>query len=588
LEGALNSHHVSNNNNTPSTKSNSAAADAASFKIQKFFQSSSTTATAEPVTTKLTKQQMKKNEELAKTAPPRSNSIQSFFLKPTAKTAESIPAGKAQKDEPPVTSVVTTSELVMSTDDSDGSDDAEYENRQRLRRKRRKNSLRREVVLGGAKKQLVHAADIGLWLNEEAQQCLTPTKSSVKIHTESLILFDEVDVVFREDVGFFSAINHFIKKSRKPIVLTTSDHFLQDKITLNIEKIQFSRPRVDAGVKFLKNVAVAERNELDTSTAYKIVHDCKCDMRRALCQLQAVLAATGPNPVQSCHRLLDVYRKSAAASSTLNLARHLTRHVFTAPKCAHHTPSLYFDNLFVLDSLSRRLTHLFKLDCSDINGVNAVGADTSDRAYDLFLIKDGLSDHSTATTTSSNLAFNPFLTQQQIQGAAQYERNTDSVHSLDRFDLTKFNTTYLKHELLELYEHVMTLFNENGSSNNTIDFADWCKHGRSDRLGYAASSCMSRFAQHTNKFTSNKSLGLEYRPFLHEICRLEELKQQSQAKRRYLHYFGNTSNGLTREDYSLLAKSSLDELAQTNSAELATTPALPGMFDNSKLYTDES
>jgi hypothetical protein len=50
---------------------------------------------------------------------------------------------------------------------------------------------------------------------------------SLNIQRESLILFDEIDVIFKEDYGFWSAILHFIKRSRKPIVLTTTDEFLQ-------------------------------------------------------------------------------------------------------------------------------------------------------------------------------------------------------------------------------------------------------------------------------------------------------------------------------------------------------------------------
>ncbi len=53
--------------------------------------------------------------------------------------------------------------------------------------------------------------------------------SSLNIQRESLILFDEIDVIFKEDYGFWSAILHFIKRSKKPIVLTTSDEFLQVK-----------------------------------------------------------------------------------------------------------------------------------------------------------------------------------------------------------------------------------------------------------------------------------------------------------------------------------------------------------------------
>ena len=51
--------------------------------------------------------------------------------------------------------------------------------------------------------------------------------TSLNIQRESLILFDEIDVIFKEDHGFWSAILHFIKRSKKPIVMTTTDEYLQ-------------------------------------------------------------------------------------------------------------------------------------------------------------------------------------------------------------------------------------------------------------------------------------------------------------------------------------------------------------------------
>ncbi len=564
LEGALNSHHVSNNNNTPgfsnTNKNSNSNADAANFKIQKFFQSSNETTkkTTDSESNTKTKKTTKKSLETPNNAPQKSSSIQNFFLKPAAKTVQLAITQPVQD--------TTSSSQIMSTDDSEDSD-AGYKNPQRIRRKKRKNSLRREAVLS------VHARKQPA-IEEKQTLNLTPSKSSsVKIHTESLILFDEVDVVFREDVGFFSAVNHFIKKSRKPIVLTTNDEFLQDKINLNIEKIQFSLPRVDAGVKFLKSIATMEKSELDTSTAYKIVHDCKCDMRRAMVQLQTLIG-TGNQK----NSLLDFYKQNAV-NGTLNMTKQLNKYAFSY--CKHHQYSLFFDSLFSLDMLSKRLGDLFVLDSNKLNS-SILGIESL--TYDLFLIKDGLSDNSTGASNNST-SFNPFLTQPQIQAAAQFEKNNDHVHNVDRFDLTKFNTTYLKNELLDFYLHFIVWFNE----NRFIDFTDWFKHGRVNRYGYASSACMNRFAQFTFKFTSNSALSLEYRPYLHEICRIEELKQQSQNKRRYLHYFGNTSCGLTREDYSILAKSSLDEAStSTGNLNLAVEKTSTKMFSDTKLYSDDA
>ena len=167
--------------------------------------------------------------------------------------------------------------------------------------------------------------------------------SGVKIHTESLILFDEIDVVFKEDVGFLSAINHFIKKSRKPIVLTTNDDYLQEKINLNVEKIDFVRPRIESSIKFLKKVASLESKVLDKPTANKIIQESKFDMRRAIMQLHALIYSSKKND-----KLCIV-----SSNDSFDLNRELTASTFA--KCKSHNEDKFFGNIFFLDSLTSNL-----------------------------------------------------------------------------------------------------------------------------------------------------------------------------------------------------------------------------------------
>jgi hypothetical protein len=48
---------------------------------------------------------------------------------------------------------------------------------------------------------------------------------------------------------------------------------------------------------------------------------------------------------------------------------------------------------------------------------------------------------------------------------------------------------------------------------------------------------------------------MDYAPCLKSICKVEQTKQESNSKRRFLHYLNTTSNiGLTKEDYVVLAK----------------------------------
>lgn len=346
--------------------------------------------------------------------------------------------------------------------------------------------------------------------------------NSVNIHKESLILFDEIDVVFKEDVGFFSAINHFIKKSKKPIVLTTTDDFLQDKINLNIEKIEFTRPRVDASIRFLKNIAKKENMHLEKHLAYNIVRECKCDMRRALVQLQTILTSSGD--------LLNSKRHGSSAESlkkykkTLDLNKCLLRNLFS--DCKYHNEIQFFNSLFFLDSITKKILKYNNLE-STTNSFN-LEAPTSFKKYDLFIIRDGLTDNnslasnttsSTSTNSNTNAStFNPFQLQQSIGNKLI---NTD--------DMVYAHSVSLKDSLCDFYDCFIELFNQ----NQHVDFYDWNKYGAINKFNFSSNVSVNKFAQAMCLFTSNSSLMLDYRPYLLKICKYEQLKQdKSKNKRR--------------------------------------------------------
>lgn len=441
--------------------------------------------------------------------------------------------------------------------------------------KKRKNSLRREVVLSTASNRLLKEANTSVIelssesTNEEdellddeeqannnsAENDLSST--NVNIHKESLILFDEIDVVFREDVGFWAAINHFIKRSKKPIVLTTNDEFLQEKINLNIEKIDFNRPRIDASVRFLKSVAKAESARLDTPTAYKILKECKCDMRRALFQLQALLSSSSAGGSNSSLSLMKKY-KLMAINSTLNFSDFLSKSFNS--KCNFHNENKLFENIFFLDKLGKSiLKYLYLENSSNFNQEQPA----SFRRFDLLLLKDGLTDNS-----SANVSFNPFLYQQ-----------TNETRS--REDLTKLNTTFAKEELNEFYQHFILMFND----KKFIDFSDWSNYGAINEYNFASNVSINRLAQSLFRFTSNSSLCVEYRPFLQQICKIEETKQiVNTGKRRYLHYLTNLNLGLNKEDYSLLARTALfdkNEELEGNADKILVSTISSSIYDSS-------
>lgn len=240
----------------------------------------------------------------------------------------------------------------------------------------------------------------------------------------------------------------------------------------------------------------------------------------------------------------DLYQQTAA-NSILNMYQSKNKHFFS--KCDYHNEDQFFSGLFYLDTLTKKLGQLYQLDCPSSSNYSV---DLS--AYDACVIKDGLSDASSLISTSSSWSssgsastgvFNPF----QSQAVESQYSKCKSVYVL-----SKHNTTYLKEELLDLYTSFVILFND----YKPVEFSDWVKYGRVAKPGFAASSALNRFAQNTFKFTSSPSLYLDYRPFLQEMCSLEESRQLGGGgRRRFLHHLNST--GLSKDDLALLAKSSL-------------------------------
>lgn len=81
---------------------------------------------------------------------------------------------------------------------------------------------------------------------------------------------------------------------------------------------------------------------------------------------------------------------------------------------------------------------------------------------------------------------------------------------------------------------------------------------------------------------------------MHEICKIEEFKAQNfTGRRRFVHYFSNSCTALTREDWSLLAKSSLDvnsiveEEKKQPVVENATTNQNNNLYSDYTVYSEE-
>ncbi|XP_068177688.1 ATPase family AAA domain-containing protein 5b [Antennarius striatus] len=102
----------------------------------------------------------------------------------------------------------------------------------------------------------------------------------------SLILFEEVDVIFDDDVGFLTAIKAFMTSTKRPVILTTNDPSFKERFSCGVEEIIFRTPSVAGVCSYLQLVALAENVRLEMNDIIDLLGVSRGDVRRCLLQLQ--------------------------------------------------------------------------------------------------------------------------------------------------------------------------------------------------------------------------------------------------------------------------------------------------------------
>ena len=90
---------------------------------------------------------------------------------------------------------------------------------------------------------------------------------------QSLILLDEVDVLFDDDAGFWTGVIELIGSSQRPVVLTCADASLVPTASLPLQRqLEFVPPRIDDAAAYLSLVALHEGHAVPRTTAAAIYH----------------------------------------------------------------------------------------------------------------------------------------------------------------------------------------------------------------------------------------------------------------------------------------------------------------------------
>ncbi|NXQ61949.1 ATAD5 protein, partial [Anthoscopus minutus] len=102
----------------------------------------------------------------------------------------------------------------------------------------------------------------------------------------SLILFEEVDIIFDEDAGFLSAIKTFMATAKRPVILTTNDPTFSLMFDGCFEEINFKTPSLINSVSYLQALCLAENLRTDVKDLAALLTTNNCDIRQSVLFLQ--------------------------------------------------------------------------------------------------------------------------------------------------------------------------------------------------------------------------------------------------------------------------------------------------------------
>ncbi|XP_037663820.1 ATPase family AAA domain-containing protein 5 isoform X2 [Choloepus didactylus] len=118
-------------------------------------------------------------------------------------------------------------------------------------------------------------------------------EESTRKNATSLILFEEVDVIFDEDAGFLNAIKTFMATTKRPVILTTSDPTFSLMFDGCFEEIKFNTPSLLNVASYLQMICLTENFRTDLKDFVTLLTANTCDIRRSILYLQFWIRSGG-------------------------------------------------------------------------------------------------------------------------------------------------------------------------------------------------------------------------------------------------------------------------------------------------------
>ncbi|NWU22209.1 ATAD5 protein, partial [Dyaphorophyia castanea] len=158
----------------------------------------------------------------------------------------------------------------------------------------------------------------------------------------SLILFEEVDIIFDEDAGFLSAIKTFMATAKRPVILTTNDPTFSLMFDGYFEEINFKTPSLINSVSYLQALCLAENLRTDVKDLAALLTTNNCDIRQSVLFLQFWVRSGGgclkakhlaPHEGEETRKADNVIHPAKSNDSKADFSQADDTHLQEFPKC---------------------------------------------------------------------------------------------------------------------------------------------------------------------------------------------------------------------------------------------------------------
>ena len=120
----------------------------------------------------------------------------------------------------------------------------------------------------------------------EAVEAKNTKESKLKSQKQSLILFEEADILFDDDKGFWTHVQSLIRTTKRPVILTCNDI---ESVPLNeldlFAVLHYSRPGLGVAVQHLAYIAAAEGHIVSEETLRDLYLTKGQDLRASIMEL---------------------------------------------------------------------------------------------------------------------------------------------------------------------------------------------------------------------------------------------------------------------------------------------------------------